>query len=263
MLMIGEYIKYKLNSKGKHQIHSPFVFSFVTECLPKKISIEHKKIIKDYKNRLKSNSKVIEIKDFGAGSKKLGLKRSIRQIFNNAASKGIFSKLLYQLNVYYDCKSVLEFGTSLGVGTLHLALGNPNSKIITVDACEETQLVAKKYLDKNNISNIEFQNLTFNDYIETLTQQKFDLIFIDGHHDGKALLSYLDKLERFIHDDTIIVLDDIRWSNEMLQSWSEIVSSKKYNLSFDLFRMGIIFPRPQQAKEHFVIKMKKIIQGMI
>jgi hypothetical protein len=37
MNLIREYIKYKLSNKGKHDIHSPFVYNFVTKCLKEEI----------------------------------------------------------------------------------------------------------------------------------------------------------------------------------------------------------------------------------
>jgi predicted O-methyltransferase YrrM len=90
--------------------------------------------------------------------------------------------------------------------------------------------------------------------LKKLNSERFDLIFIDGHHDGKALLSYIEDLKNHIHDDTIIVLDDIRWSASMLKSWNLLRNSNEFNLSLDFFRMGILIKRPQQAKEHFVLK---------
>lgn len=263
MLLIGEYIKYKLNSKGKYDIHSPFVFDFVTKCLTNKLLSEDEKIISKFKVELAKDTRKIKIQDFGAGSKKLGNIRSVQQIFKNAASKGVYAKLLYQLNLYYDCKKVLEFGTSLGVGTVHLALGNKNAQITTVDACLETQQIAKENISKFGIRNIDFIHSDFESYIDGLENEKFDLIFIDGHHDGTAMLKYLNKLQSFSHENTIFVLDDIRWSDGMFEAWNELVKSENDHLTLDLFRMGIVMKRPQQAKEHFVIKLKGVLGGMI
>ena len=58
------------------------------------------------------------------------------------------------------------------------------------------------------------------------------------------------------HNDTMIILDDIRWSSSMINAWKEITSSIDYHVSIDLFRMGIILPRKQQIKQHFVLKLQ-------
>ncbi|MES2587734.1 MAG: class I SAM-dependent methyltransferase [Bacteroidota bacterium] len=267
MNLIGKYIKYKLISKGKHQIHSPFVFDFLTKCLRLKIQGQDKIKLNKLKLTLKNNPSLIEIQDFGAGSKKLNKIRSISQIYKNASSKGIYAELLYQLSKYYKIKNSLELGTSLGFGTLHLAFGNQENQITTVDACGNTQEIAKENIKHFELKNITFVKHDFQTFLSDMKvkyeRPKFDLIFIDGHHNGEALKNYLELLEDFSHDETIFILDDIRWSKDMFQAWNEIISMKKYHLSLDLFRMGIVWKREHQAKEHFVIKLKGILRGML
>ncbi|MFM7667033.1 MAG: class I SAM-dependent methyltransferase, partial [Bacteroidota bacterium] len=87
-----------------------------------------------------------------------------------------------------------------------------------------------------------------------LKEETFDLVYIDGHHDGNALLAYLESLKPFIHNDTILILDDIRWSKSMMIAWRKICKSEFYNVSIELLRMGIITPRKQQTKQHFVFR---------
>jgi predicted O-methyltransferase YrrM len=266
MNLFCEYIKYKLSNKGKHDIHSPFVFNFVTNCLNEKIIEKDYLLIKNYKKSLKKNNKKLIINDFGAGSKKLKSERKISSIYSNVSSKGVYADLLYQLNKHYQFDSCLEFGTSLGIGTLNLALGNKKSEIITVEACENTYNFTKSEFEKLRVKNVLFRRNTFYDFILNLKKSEtkaFDLIFIDGHHDGEALLFYLKELEAFSHPETIFILDDIRWSDSMFKAWNEVIKDKNYHLTMDLFRMGVISKRPMQAKEHFVIKLKGILSGMI
>ena len=78
-------------------------------------------------------------------------------------------------------------------------------------------------------------NSTFYDYIKSLNEESFDLIFIDGHHDGEALKYYLKLLSNYIHNDTVIVLDDIRWSNSMFNAWHKI-KLEKISLKHGFFR---------------------------
>jgi predicted O-methyltransferase YrrM len=262
VVLIREYIKYKLKSQGKHDIHSPFVFDFVTRCLKTKINQKDLDLIKSIRKQLLTNSKLINVSDFGAGSKKLGKQRTIKQIFKNASSKGIYSKLLYQLANHYQPQNILELGTSLGYGTVQFALGSPNSNTVTIDACTETQEVAKNHLSDKAFSSIEFISNTFDNYFQTLQNKRFDLVFIDGHHNGQALLSYMEVLKKFTHNDTIFIIDDIRWSEDMLAAWNEIIKNKEYHLTLDLFKVGIVIKRPQQAKEHFTIKLKGVLFSM-
>jgi predicted O-methyltransferase YrrM len=248
-----EYINYKINSKGRYDIHSPFIYDFVNSCLKIKGEMKLKQSKKTLKDAYRNNKNSITISDAGAGSKKLGNERVISKIFKVSSSKGKYADLLYKIAKHYKPDRVLEMGTSLGYGTLHLSLGFPESKIDTVDACTNTQKIARESLEKFDLGNIEFFNQTFIDFFKKSDGIPFDLVFVDGHHDGDALIDYIEKLEKITHNDTIFILDDIRWSRSMKEAWNALIKMDKFHVTIDLFRMGILVKRPQQAKEHFVV----------
>lgn len=252
MNLIFEFIQYQWLAKNRHGIHSPFVYDLSDKCFKIKQEKADEIFLRNYESKLKSNNSKIRIQDFGAGSRKLGSERKINQIYKNSSSRGKFGKLLYQLNSYFKFNNVLEFGTSLGIGTMNLHLGNPTSKIISLEACRETHRFTSSQL--NQFSNIQLLNQTFDKFLNESQNQKFDFVFIDGHHDGDALLNYLEKLKPLTHSETIFLLDDIRWSQSMFDAWNKIIKDKNYYLTIDLFRMGLISPRPQQQKEHFILK---------
>lgn len=255
MNSVFEYINYLWNAKGRHGTHSPFVYEFVDNCLRETVNNDFIKERNLLFESLKKNHNSITIQDFGVGSKRLSNERIIADIFNTSSSKGKFGKLLYQLSAYYKPKRILEFGTSLGIGSIHLSKGNNSAHIVTVEACEETHLEALKNFKQMNCENIESIKSTFDEFLLSYSGKPFDLVFIDGHHDGEALKRYLHQLDLLTHNDTIFILDDIRWSNSMLEAWKSIVASSKFHVTMDLFRMGIVLKREQQEKEHFTVKI--------
>jgi predicted O-methyltransferase YrrM len=253
MFLPLEYINYRWNAKGRRGIDSPFTQDFVDNCLRIKLNASDQKRLKPLFEKLKNSSQQIDIQDFGAGSKKLGSKRKVADIFKMSSSQGKYGELLYRLAKHYQPTEILEFGTSLGVGTTYLALGAPKSNITTVEACPNTRAVALTNFAA--LDNINSQLSTFNDYLDQLPKEKqFDLIFIDGHHDGHALLNYLQRLQRHSHNETIFILDDIRWSDPMKSAWNAIVADSRFHLTMDLFRVGIAVRHEMQEKEHFVVR---------
>lgn len=251
-----EFIKYQLEAKGRYRIHSPFVYEFaskvlLTQCLP-----SHQALLNGYRTSLKNNTQQIAFQDFGAGSKRLGKNRSIREIYLQSATTKKNGRLLYAISKHYQPKNILEFGTSLGVGTLSMHLGNSKAKIDTVEANKDICEFAKNniYGFSENKENIHFYHATFDVFIDNHLAKKYDLIFIDGHHDGKAMLHYLSKLRPFIHNQTVIVLDDIRWSDSMLDAWKECIKQTEFHVTLDLFSFGLLIPRSEQEKQHFVIR---------
>ncbi len=250
-----EFIKYSLNAKGRHGIHSPFVYNLCDQVLRKPISEEVKSRQNKLFKTLKNDATIINFQEFGAGSKHLKKQRSVKQIVSTNSTKNKYGNLLYRLMEAYKPMNVLEFGTSIGCGTLQLHWGNPKAKISTIEACKETYEFAKNTIEQHQISNhIQLINSTFNDYLEEKNLEKFDLVFIDGHHDGKCLIEYLKKLEKHTHNDTIFILDDIRWSMDMFNAWNALVNDEQYHLSIDFFKMGLLIRQSNKRKEHFVLR---------
>jgi predicted O-methyltransferase YrrM len=253
--IVLEYIKYRWNAKGRHGTHSPFVYDLTDKCLPIKMDEDSSAKLSKITHDLRKDNRSIKITDFGAGSRKLGNERRISAIFKTSSSKGKYGYLLYRLSKHYKPATILELGTSLGIGSIHFSFGNPSSKIITVEACSATREVACQNFEKYGIISIESRLSTFSAFLENYSGEQFDLVFVDGHHDGDALIHYLEQLDPFTHADTIYILDDIRWSDSMLKAWNKIIAMEEYHVTIDLFRMGMILKRPQQVKEHFVIKL--------
>jgi predicted O-methyltransferase YrrM len=253
--IVFEIIKYRWIAKGRHGTHSPFVYAFTDEC--QRIQLDQAVVaeLKTIGSYFKASDEVIEVNDQGVGSHRLSNERKVRDIYRVSSSKGKFGRLLFQISRYYAPKNILEFGTSLGVGTYCLAKGNPEGKVVSIDACANTQAAARRMLEITKVDNCTLINSTFDEYLVQKPKEIFDLVFIDGHHDGKALLRYLEALKDNTHDDTIFILDDIRWSASMFEAWQKIINDPTYHVTMDFFRMGMILRRPQQRKEHFVVKV--------
>lgn len=253
--LIREYIKYLLIAKQRHGVHSPFVYDFGDNCIHLPLPTEIIKQFSTLKKGFLNSREVIEVVDLGAGSKKLNTSRPVRKIAKVSGSNQKYGKLLYRLVAHYDLKNVLELGTSLGLGTFMLASGNENVKVTSIEGCPNTYQFAKKHFPESLQHKVDFLNGSF---VETIKNFKniapFDLIFIDGDHQKSSLIEQIELLAPYIHDETIIVLDDIRWSENMYEAWLYFVNHPDFHLSIDLFKMGIIMKRKHQQKEAFVIK---------
>lgn len=255
MNLFKHYINYRLHAKGRHNIHSPFVYTLINECLSAKVDKIFLSKRKNIFKLLKKNNSTITIADFGAGSKKLGKVRKVSDIFKTSSSQGKYSILLYKISSYYSPKHILELGTSIGIGSIHLQTGNPTCNLTTIEACKNTLELAKANFSLLNLKSINTIHSTFDDFFTSDIKEKFDLVFVDGHHNGDALIKYIEKLKIHTHNDTIFIIDDIRWSESMYVSWKKITEDNYFHVSIDFFRMGIVIPRNQQTKEHFILKL--------
>lgn len=196
------------------------------------------------------------MRDFGEGSRVFkGNSRKVSEIAKIAGMTKKRQKLLFRLGAYFECENILEFGTSLGQGSIALALSNQYASVNTVEGCPNTLLKAGEYFKKFDIKNIQTHQQTFLEFLSKGTSEKYDLIFVDGDHNGERTLSYFNSLLEHVHNDSVIIFDDIYWSESMTETWKKIITHEKVTLSIDTFQWGLAFFRTEQRKEHFVIRV--------
>ncbi len=252
MYQIKQYIKFLFKATNQHGVHSPFVYNFVTKCLYDKKKYDAYKDLQNYRKLLQASKVTLQITDLGEGSKTLGNEvRKVSQMVSTSSSTKKEAKLLYRVAKYFKLSSVLELGTSLGVGTYAFALANKNSKIITVEGCKNTS----NFTESNFIENVSFIKGDFASVIPTLRENSFDCIYFDGHHNKEATIQYFEALLPKAHNDSIFIFDDIYWSKEMTEAWEYIKSYSAVTVTVDCFHLGFVFFRKEQAKEHFKIRL--------
>ena len=260
LFIVKSYIKFLSNSTNEHGVHSPFVFVFVMKCIYDKTNYPEYEVLKNYRKFLLENKNTIEVTDFGAGSRVF--KSNNREIAKIAQTAGISQKnaeLLFRIVRYFQPKTILEIGTSLGLATSALSSGNQNAEIISLEGCPNTMAITKEMFQnssfKFNAENIKFVNTKFEDYLSNcqLKTENWQLIYFDGNHSKKATLAYFETLLPTISNDSVWIFDDIHWSLDMEEAWDSIKNHPEVSVTIDTFQWGIVFFRKEQNKEHFII----------
>jgi len=252
------YLKFLWHSKNEHAVHSPFVFSLITKCFYDKKSKPEYAILQQYRNAVLENKNSIEVTDFGAGSKVFkSNKRKIAQIAKTAGISAKRAQLLFRISNYFQPENILELGTSLGLATSALALGNKNAQIITLEGCPNTASQCQLQLQKFRINNVACVITEFSGYLTSHNPQltTHNLIYFDGNHSKEATLAYFDLLLPTITNDSVWIFDDIHWSAEMEIAWEAIKKHPKVSVTIDTFQWGLVFFRREQPKEHFIIRV--------
>ncbi len=258
LFQIKSYLKFLWNSKNEHAVHSPFVFSLITKCFYDKKPKPEYEVLKNYRNSLLENKNTIEVTDFGAGSKVFtSNKRQISKIAKTAGITRKRAELLFRITNYFQPTTILEIGTSLGLATSTLVLGNPKAKIITLEGCPETANQCQLQLQKFNINTVDLIVTEFRSYLNNcqLKTENCQLIYFDGNHSKTATLDYFELLLPTITNDSVWIFDDIHWSPEMEEAWKIIKKHPKVTVTIDTFQWGLVFFRREQPKEHFVIRV--------
>lgn len=254
---IRSFIAFLLASTNKHGVHSPFVYDLVAKCFnghtnPAKMNAFYK-----VQKSLFLNKNSISITDYGKGSSVF--KSNDRKVSDIAKIAGINKKksaLLFRMVDYFNPKNILEIGTSVGLGTSVLSIGNPDAKIVTLEGCKNTADVATALFKTNQLNNIDLIVGNFNETLSAvLADKQYDLIYFDGNHQKEPTLQYFNLCLKNVHNNSIFIFDDINWSPEMQLAWQEIKNHQKVTITINTFFWGMVFFRKEQKKQHFTIRV--------
>ena len=256
------YAGFYLKAKSKYSIHSPFVYDLITKVFEDKTKYPDYQRIEELRITLLSNKTEIEVLDYGAkGQTQPVYTRKICDIAAQSSKPSKWSKLLYRLSAAHEAHNILELGTSLGISTACLALGAlskyPDVFVKTIEGSPNTASIAKRNLESLGLSEtVKIETGRFSDILETTLQEfdSLDVVYLDGDHRKEPTLSNFKTILPKAHNDTLIILDDIYWSEEMMAAWDEICGMPEVKVSIDLFHLGLIYLRRQQTKEHFRIR---------
>ncbi len=253
---IKSYLIFLLKSKNQHGVHSPFAYDLITKCFYDSKKYSEYKILKAYRDKVVQSNEIINITDYGAGSRVFkSNERKVSAIAKNAGTTLKKQQLLFRLAGYFKPKQILELGTSLGLGTMPLAIANSASKITTIEGCPNTSKRTQGFLDELNLNNIHLINETFEDFFKASSSEKYDFIFIDGDHSKEHTIQYFEFLLDKINNHSVLIFDDIHWNSKMTEAWQQIIMHPKVTVSIDTYFWGFVFFRKEQEKEHFTIRV--------
>lgn len=257
--LAAKYLRYHIcasNGKG-HGIHSPFVFEFVEKVLNDKTAYPEYETAERLRQKLLSDQRPVPMEDYGAGSRSGQGSKSIAQIARTAAKSPKYGRLLFRVARFYKPHYLLELGTSLGISSAYLALADQTSVIVTGEGNYAVSAEARNNFDSLGLTNVRIITGNFDNTLPEMVSAvpQIDFAFIDANHRKKPTITYFNELLKKSSEHSVIIFDDIHWSREMEEAWSEIKKHPAVMLTVDLFFLGIIFFRPDfKVKQHFRIR---------
>jgi len=250
---IREYIRYRRQAKTRYGLHSPFVYALTDKCLYDKKKYPAYKSLKAYRKNLWRNPSYIHLRPAGAGSSYFtSYRRKVKDLLRVSSSGYKEMKLWYRLARYFEARNILELGTHIGVSTYAWSLGT-KGKVTSVEGDAALAEFAREQLAKFDVRNADIVHASFDEFLDTASGT-YDIIFLDGDHSYERTLHYLRRLKPLMHDDTLLIIHDIHWSPGMRKAWYEIIRDPDLHVTIDLFCCGLVFKRPGQHKQHFVVK---------
>jgi predicted O-methyltransferase YrrM len=252
-----DFLLHRFRAKTRHGVHSPFVYRLVDEVIydfrPKKVYDE----VETLRKQLLNDNRVITVNDLGAGSHvNNDHRKKISDIARSALKPPRLAQLLYRLAADLQPANIIELGTCLGVTTIYLQKAAPKAKVYTLEGSPETAAIAAEVFQKGQTEGIIEVIGNFNDTLPGVIQKldQLDFVFVDGNHQKTATLNYFNWCLPKVHEGSLLIFDDIYWSEGMKEAWSEIKSHPQVSTTVDLFWIGLVFFKKGQAEEYFLVR---------
>ncbi|MFT3704447.1 MAG: class I SAM-dependent methyltransferase [Agriterribacter sp.] len=210
------------------------------------------------RHQLLYTKNTVEVEDFGAGSSVTKDKnRHIKDIAKWSLKSPKYAQLLFRIVNYYQPENILELGTSLGITTAYLASANSHAKVVTMEGAPAIAALAENHFNQLGLKNIRLVKGNFNETLlpELNNTKHLDFVFVDGNHKKEPTVRYFKQLLPYLHNNSIIVFDDIHWSSEMEEAWGLIKQDPSVTCTIDLFAIGLVFISTDfKQKQDFVIR---------
>lgn len=252
------WVKWRRAATPWWTVQPPFAFSLLEAAY--KARRGEPGIERERQRLREDRSSFLESVDHGAGSNFFGERKSVGAIARTSLKRKRYAAAVAAWAEVIGAKRVLELGTCLGITTAYLA-NRPGVEVVTLEGNADRLQVAEGVWRRLGLgARIRGVQGKFADtLLEVLTEGKlFDLIFIDGHHEGEALKGYLSQLLPHLAEDGLVVCDDIHWSCDMEAAWMEIVAGGDWSLVMDTFEMGLLSRRKGLTPSEFSVRLSGV-----
>lgn len=163
--------------------------------------------------------------------------------------RGIFLNLcMRDANV----RNILELGTCAGLGASYLASVPTCETMLTVEGSSDLAGLARETLRNSGVQTAQVVNALFDDAIDEwepwLREHGVDAAWIDGQHEQQATIRFTDRILPFAKPGSLMMYDDIYWSQDMNDAWRVISERREFSDAVNFGTCGIcIVGQPSAA----------------
>ncbi len=209
------------------------------------------------RDELVADDTVVEVVAYGAGSPdatrtaremEQGFvgRITVAEVCAKAVSKPKKAMSLFTVTRALRPNLVVELGTSVGISGAYIAAAlslDGRGRLVTFEGAPAFADIARETFDRAGVSG--YATVVTGRFLDTMQlvtegSDPIDLAYVDGHRDGDATIDYFERIAAAGRPGTVLVLDDIRWSESMERAWTTIASHPAVTHAIDSDRIGYV-----------------------
>ena len=170
-----------------------------------------------------------------------GSTESVAWICARASQPPSGARLLHHLAAVWQPRQALELGTCVGVSAAYQAVALRGGTLTTLEAYPDLANRAEETWRLARIDNARVVVGRFADTLApTLAEATWDYAFIDGNHQGRATLGYVEQVARSAAPGALLVLDDIDYNDGMRAAWHSVRQRPDVAASAVVGKIGLL-----------------------
>lgn len=234
----AQLLRWYTASRTAFSVHSPLLYSFCTEVLDDDRCYYAFEPIERQRSLLLESGGSQILTDLAGASLPGPVK--LADSISRASSPAWKGQFLFRLAKWWQPDAILEVGTHVGLATSYLAAARKHTPVWTIDQSAQAHTLAGRLWESlalDQIRPITAPACRGLEEVDWSHGRKW-LVYLDADHRSSSVEEMLRYLETRLERPFLVVIDDIRWSDDMFAGWSRW-HTLRTGAWIDLFQGGL------------------------
>ncbi|MDO5570882.1 MAG: class I SAM-dependent methyltransferase [Bacteroidales bacterium] len=217
-------------------IHSPFVFSLITQVIDEKLPYYDYRKLKDIRERLTPPRSI----------------KNGRLLKNSVPLKLVY--LYYRLVNRFLPNEILELNNDGGIITMALAMPFSKAHVTTLGVDDIKLERVHGIVEQEKQINVTILDDDQNKWLSSLPDNyKADMVVIHKSDNEENYSVILSKISSIVNPNGIIVVAGINSNAYIRKFWTQLTLHEEVKISLDLYELGIAIYHEMLYKQHFIV----------
>ncbi len=243
----------KIRYRKGYGVHSPFVFNLITKVIEEKCPYYCYYDIELIRKQLLHKEDIILIPEISNPSNYR--KYTIESIVKREAIRPKHGALLFRLTNYFKPKNILQIGPSIGLSTLYLTSYLSGLRCISLENIPEYESISQWVYNKGARTSVDLRIGEYTQLLPNILEEfnSLDFVYFNLRTEQTRTKWIIDECIKFVHNDTIFVIGNIKTNGYMRNVWKEICNHPETTVTVDLFSIGIVFFNKKLHKRNYIV----------